>query len=53
MLALLRPLGFDPQTGNPSRMSRLSGAMRGEKQQKLFYLNPDAEREAPIFRGKK
>ena len=49
MLALLRPLGFDPSTGNPSRMSRLPGAMRGEGQQRLVYLNPEATGETPIF----
>ena len=53
MLALLRPLGFDQSTGNPSRMSRLPGAMRGEHMQKLLYLNPDATGETPIFGGKK
>jgi len=53
MLALLRPLGFDAGTGNPSRMSRLPGAMRGSEQQRLVYLNPDATGETPIFGGKK
>jgi hypothetical protein len=53
MLALLRPLGFDQSTGNPSRMSRLPGAMRGKHMQKLLYLNPDAIGETPIFGGKK
>jgi hypothetical protein len=53
MLALLRPLGFDQSTGNPSRMSRLPGAMRGEGQQRLLYLNPDANGAAPIFGGRK
>jgi hypothetical protein len=53
MLALLRPLGFDQATGNPSRMSRLPGAMRGSEQQRLVYLNPDAAGESPIFGGKK
>jgi hypothetical protein len=53
MLALLRSLGFDHSTGNPSRMSRLPGAMRGEHMQKLLYLNPDATGETPIFGGKK
>jgi hypothetical protein len=53
MLALLRPLGFDQATSNPSRMSRLPGAMRGEHMQKLVYLNPDATGESPIFGGKK
>jgi RecA-family ATPase len=53
MLTLLRPLGFDQSTGNPSRMSRLPGAMRGEHMQKLLYLNPDAAGETPIFGGRK
>lgn len=52
MLALLRPLGFDQSTGNPSRMSRLPGAMRGTQQQRLVYLNPDASGGSPIFGGK-
>jgi RecA-family ATPase len=51
MLSLLRPLGFDQGTGNPSRMSRLPGAMRGGQQQRLLYLNPDARGETPIFEG--
>ena len=53
MLALLRPLGFDQSTGNPSRMSRLPGAMRGTEHQRLVYLNPDASGETSIFGGKK
>ena len=53
MLALLRPLGFDQSTGNPSRMSRLPGATRGEELQRLIYLNPDASEALPIFGGKK
>ena len=53
MLALLRPLGFDQSTGNPSRMSRLPGAWRGQEQQRLVYLNPDASGETPIFGGRK
>jgi len=53
MLALLRPMGFDQSTGNHSRMSRLPGARRGERQQRLLYLNPDATGEIPIFGGKK
>jgi hypothetical protein len=52
MLALLRSLGFDPQTGNPSRMSRLPGTMRSDQQQRLIYLAPDAEGETPIFGGR-
>jgi hypothetical protein len=51
MLALLRPLGFDQSTGNPSRMSRLPGARRGEGRQHLLYLNPDAGGIIPIFGG--
>jgi hypothetical protein len=53
MLALLRPLGFDPQTGNPSRQSRLPGAMRGGQQQRLLYFNPEVTGETPIFGGAK
>jgi len=53
MLALLRPLGFDQATGNPSRMSRLPGVWRGQEQQRLVYLNPDACGETPIFGGSK
>ena len=49
MLALLRPLGFDTSTGNPSRMARLPGAMRGKEKQRLLYLNPEARSETPIF----
>ncbi len=51
MLTLLRTLGFDPQTGNSSRMSRLPGAVRSDQQQRLIYLAPDAEGETPIFGG--
>lgn len=42
LLGLLRPLGFDPATGNPSRLSRLPGAYRADKGQlqRLIYLNP-------------
>jgi hypothetical protein len=53
MLVLLRPFGFDQATGNPSRMSRLPGARRGQGQQRLVYLNPDASGETPIFGGRK
>jgi len=53
MLALLRPLGFDQSTGNPSRMARLPGVMRGTEHQRLVYLNPDASGETSIFGGKK
>ncbi|MEJ0000850.1 MAG: hypothetical protein WDO13_17795 [Verrucomicrobiota bacterium] len=51
MLALLRPLGFDQQTGNPSRMSRLGGATRGSKHQRLVYLHPDVTGNRPILGG--
>jgi hypothetical protein len=51
MLVLLRPLGFDQSTGNPSRMSRLPGTKRGEGRQRLLYLNPDASGVIPIFGG--
>ncbi len=51
MLSLLRPLGFDQATGNPSRMSRLPGAVRGDDQQRLVYLNPDVSGSTPIFGG--
>ncbi|MCE0483116.1 MAG: hypothetical protein LV479_02635 [Methylacidiphilales bacterium] len=53
MLALLRPLGFDQSTGNPSRMSRLPGATRGEELQRLVYLNPDASEALSIFKENK
>lgn len=49
MFVVLRPLGFDQSTGNPSRMSRLPGAMRASQQQRLIYLNPDAVGDKPIF----
>jgi RecA-family ATPase len=49
MLALLRKFGFDQQTGNPSRMSRLPGAMRGGKLQRLIYLAPEADESKVIF----
>ena len=37
----MKLLGVDPKNGNPSRMSRLPGAMRGNKKQRLCYLNPE------------
>jgi hypothetical protein len=52
MLGLLRQLGFDPQTGNPSRMSRLPGGVRDDQQQRLLYLNPDAGGDSPIIGAK-
>lgn len=42
LLALLEPFGVDQSNKNPSRLSRLPGAMRGDKMQTLFYLDPDA-----------
>jgi|GEM_PF-340833 len=37
----LAPLGFDPQTSNPARLSRLPGIWRQDKNQfqKLLYIN--------------
>lgn len=53
LLSILRPMGFDQSTSNPSRMSRLPGAIRGKHIQKLLYLNPDACGQTPIFGVKK
>jgi hypothetical protein len=51
LLSLLRPLGFDQATGNPSRMSRLPGALRCGSMQRLVFLNPDVSGNTPIFGG--
>lgn len=53
ILAKLARYGFDPSTGNPSRMSRLPGATRrigakGNPRQRIFYLNPEPTPE-PIL----
>jgi len=50
----LRVLGFDIVNSNPSRLSRLPGAIRkidgaGDGEQRLLYLNRDAEGD-PIIR---
>ena len=49
----LERIGIDQGNKNPSRLSRLPGAMRqigasGDGEQRLFYLNPDADCR-PIF----
>ncbi len=43
---ILEPLGVDPATKNPSRLSRLPGHFRADKgqYQRLLYLNPNAVR---------
>ena len=63
ILEILRPFGIDGGNKNPSRLSRLPGALRqiGAKlpsvpdkddkdggQQRLYYINPDPEQQ-PIF----
>lgn len=45
ILALIEPFGFDQSNKNPSRLSRLPGAVRkvkasGDGRQELLYLNP-------------
>lgn len=40
---LLLPFLPDLTSINPSRYTRLPGFMRGDKEQRLLYLNPDAE----------
>lgn len=50
----LKPFGFDGANKNPSRLSRLPGAMRsigshGDGQQRLFYLNPDVAGTESIY----
>lgn len=45
LLALIRRFGFDQSNKNPSRLSRLPGAVRkigasGDGRQRLIYLNP-------------
>jgi hypothetical protein len=56
LLALLKPFGVDQSNKNPSRLSRLPGAVRkigaqGEGQQRLFYLAPDRIHSKPILKG--
>ena len=40
--------GIDTKNGNPSRMSRLPGTLRGKKQQRLIYLNPEPSTDKAI-----
>lgn len=54
MLAVLAPLGVDPKNKNPSRLSRLPGAIRtvgaiGDGQQRLLFLNPQPEEQKAIL----
>jgi len=54
LLALLKMFGVDQSNKNPSRLSRLPGAMRkigaGEDgRQRLLYLAPDRTDSKPIF----
>lgn len=51
MLSRLRPFGVDPCNSNPSRLTRLPGAIRkaggrGDRLQRLLYLNPTASGRA-------
>ena len=53
ILKKLARIGIDDGNKNPSRLSRLPGAMRqlgasGEGEQRLYYLNPEAHGQ-PIF----
>lgn len=53
MLAILCRFGVDPQNKNPSRLSRLPGAIRSiggssDGRQRLLYLNPDPQ-QRPIL----
>ena len=38
------------KTPSPTRKSRLAGVMRGEQQQRLIYLNPDADQREGILK---
>ena len=54
LLALLKPFGVDQSNKNPSRLSRLPGAMRqigagDDGRQRLLYLAPDRTDSKPIF----
>ena len=56
LLALLKRFGVDQSNKNPSRLSRLPGAMRqigaGEDgRQRLLYLAPDRIDSKPILKG--
>jgi hypothetical protein len=37
------------KTPSPTRKSRLAGVMRGDQQQRLIYLNPDADQKGGIL----
>jgi hypothetical protein len=41
LMPLLAPLGADPQAMTAVRLSRLPNAWRGQKRQRLLYLNPN------------
>lgn len=43
---LVCPLGADPGAMSAVRLSRLPGCMRGQKAQRLLYLNPNPEHTA-------
>ena len=54
ILNMLRPYGFDPATGNPSRMARLPGITRriganDNGEQRLLFFSPDATHGERIF----
>lgn len=56
LLALLKPFGVDQSNKNPSRLTRLPGAMREfgasvDGRQRLLYLAPDRTDSKPIFDG--
>jgi hypothetical protein len=41
LYARMKRYGIDPNNRNASRMSRLPGVYRGDRQQRLVYLNPE------------
>ena len=45
----MRMFGIDPNNKNPSRLSRLPGFHRDDQQQRLVYLNPDADQKGGIL----
>jgi hypothetical protein len=56
LLTLLKCFGVDQSNKNPSRLSRLPGAMReigagNDGRQRLLYLAPDRTDSKPILRG--
>jgi hypothetical protein len=53
LLALLKPFGVDQSNKNPSRLSRLPGAIRrlggsGDGRQRLLYCNPEVMAAGPL-----